>query len=236
MKLSKFSFVIAALSVSFLLIGYSCTSEQYDLEENLNELNLKSVATTKSIESNNRMLLIDSISESDEFLDYMIAVKALFKKSDDYFSSLSKKECATLEATASLNNIEENRGLAGYSELYEHLKDEMNAVVSTAKALRKNTDYLQLDNNELNVLFNGQFFVFGDKLRKTRASEETLQKCASKRDERYRKADEEAARAMGDCANLQDDYDYAQCMGDVIVGRNKKWDRADELYKDCIKG
>lgn len=236
MKLSKFSFVIAALSASFLLIGYSCTSGQYDLEEDLSELNLKPVATTRSIEGSSRMLLIDSISESDEFLDYMLAVKALFKKSDDYFSSLSKKERTALETTASLNNIEENKGAAGYSELCELLKDEMNAVVSTAKVLRKNTDYLKLDNNELNVLFSGQFFVFGDKLRKTKAPEEVLQKCASKRDEKYRQADEEAARAMGDCANLQDDYDYAQCMGDVIVGRNKKWDRADEVYKDCIKG
>ena len=43
---------------------------------------------------------------------------------------------------------------------------------------------------------------------------------------------------MGDCTQLKDkdQWEYLQCMGDVIVARNAKWARADEVYEDCIKG
>lgn len=46
------------------------------------------------------MSLVDTVAETDEFVEYMIALNSLYKKSDEYFSKLSKQEIEMLESTA----------------------------------------------------------------------------------------------------------------------------------------
>lgn len=234
MKLFKSVFG-AILVVSFLQIGYSCSSDFHRFNDELDEIKVDG-ATTRGM-AGHRMSLVDSVAETDEFVEYMIALNSLYKKSDEYFSKLSKQEIEMLESTAKLNNVEDVDAGIGYSDLYQALKSEMDMVVRTARILHEKTDYLRLNDDELNTLFRVQTLTSRRVIKKSRSSEnDRIQKCAAERQERYEQAELEASRAMGECALLKDDWEYMQCMGDGIVARNAKWARADELYEDCIKG
>lgn len=224
------------LVASFLQIGYSCSSDFHRFNDELDEIEVEG-ATTRGMVGH-RMSLVDSVAATDEFMEYMITLNSLYKKSDEYFSKLSKQEIATLESTAKLNNIEGSDAGVGYSALYKALKSEMDMVVRTARILREKTDYLRLNDDELNILFKDPTLTPKRVIKKTRTSENdnVLQKCEAQRQARYKQAELEASIAMGDCTNLEDQWEYIQCMGDVIVARNAKWTRADELYEDCIKG
>lgn len=233
MKIFKIVF-FAVLIASFLQIGYNCSSDSSSFNGELDEVELERTTTRGMV--GHRLSLVDSIAETDEFLEYMVALNSLFKKSDEYFSTLSEQERAMLESTAMLNNIEGSDTGVGYSDLYQALKSEMDMVVSTSRILKERTGYLRLNNNELNMLFCELTFIPKRMIKKDRTPENVLQKCEAERKARYKQAEIEAGRAMGDCAELKDEWDRVQCQGDVIVGRNAKWARADKLYKDCIKG
>lgn len=236
MKLFKNVFG-AILVASFLQIGYSCSSDIHSFNDELDEIKVEG-ATTRGMVGH-RMSLVDSVAETDEFVEYMIALNSLYKKSDEYFSKLSKQEISMLESTAKLNNVGDSDAGVGYSDLYQALKSEMDMVVRTARILREKTDYLKLNDDEVNTLFRDHTLTPRRVMKKSRNSEnDPIKKCEAERQARYVQAEQEASRAMGDCTVLKDKdgWEYLQCMGDVIVARNAKWARADELYEDCIKG
>ena len=136
MKLFKSVFG-AILVVSFLQIGYSCSSDFHRFNDELDEIKVDG-ATTRGM-AGHRMSLVDSVAETDEFVEYMIALNSLYKKSDEYFSKLNKQEIEMLESTAKLNNVEDVDAGIGYSDLYQALKSEMDMVVRTARILHEKT-------------------------------------------------------------------------------------------------
>ncbi len=236
MKLFKSVFE-TILVVSFLQIGYSCSSDFHRFNDELDEIKVEG-ATTRGMVGHS-MSLVDSVAETDEFVEYMIALNSLYKKSDEYFSKLSKQEIEMLESTAKLNNVEDTDAGVGYSDLYQALKGEMDMVVRTARILHEKTDYSRLNDDELNILFRDQTLTPRRVIKKSRNPEDDrIKKCEADRQESYKQAELEASKAMGDCTQLKDkdQWEYLQCMGDVIVARNAKWARADEVYEDCIKG
>ena len=58
-------------------IIYSCSSEDYDFEDNSEELKV----TTRSIQS--RTVLVESIAESDVYMDFIISCDLLTEKMDN---------------------------------------------------------------------------------------------------------------------------------------------------------
>ncbi|HJA54656.1 MAG TPA: hypothetical protein H9951_04635 [Candidatus Bacteroides intestinigallinarum] len=234
MKLFKNVFG-AILVASFLQIGYSCSSDFHRFNDELDEIKVDG-ATTRGM-AGHRMSLVDSVAETDEFVEYMIALNSLYKKSDEYFSKLSKHEIEMLESTAKLNNVEGLDAGVGYSDLYKALKSEMDMVVRTARILREKTDYLRLNDDELNTLFRDQILTPKRVIKKNRNPEnDRLKKCEAERQAKYEQIESEATRATGECLDIEDEFKRMQCIGDVMVACNKKKARADEVYEDCIKG
>lgn len=70
-----------------------------------------------------------------------------------------------------MNNVEDVDAGIGYSDLYQALKSEMDMVVRTARILHEKTDYLRLNDDELNTLFMVQTLTSRRVIKKSRSSE-----------------------------------------------------------------
>lgn len=225
----------AILIALFLQIGYSCSSDFQGFNDEWSGVKMEG-ATAKGIVGY-RLSLVDSVAETDEFVEYMIALSSLYSKSDEYFSTLSKQEIEMLESTAKLNNIEDSDAGVGYADLYQALKSEIDMVVSTARILYEETDYLRLSDDERNTLFREQTLTPRRVIKKSRNPEnDRIKKCEAERQARNKKIELEAIAATGECLDIEDEYKRIQCIGDVMVASNEKQAWVNEEYEKCIKG
>ena len=101
-------------------IIYSCSSEDYDFEDNSEELKV----TTRSIQS--RTVLVESIAESDVYMDFIISCDLLTEKMDNYRATLSQEELN--EISHNINNVDfvlklvKKAGVQNGKRIYSHIQ------------------------------------------------------------------------------------------------------------------
>ena len=128
-------FMALALAASVSFTISSCNSDEYNLtSENLN-MNIKKInLVQESLERVCRDDLIDSVAESDVFLDFMIETKVVMNKFQLYTKTLAEAELT--EFKYNINNddyLEKFINLAGISNEMEKLLIEKNNLLSNAQ-------------------------------------------------------------------------------------------------------
>ena len=122
-------------------IIYSCSSEDYDFEDNSEELKV----TTRSIQS--RTVLVESIAESDVYMDFIISCDLLTEKMDNYRATLSQEELN--EISHNINNVDFVLKLVKKAGV----QNEINQIVEARERLNKSTKFSQLNSKEVDMLF-----------------------------------------------------------------------------------
>lgn len=217
MRLKK---IVLYLSVPFLvmlvaLISQSCNSDNYG-----------SVASSSM--NNSHELVINSIVESDEFLDFEINSKLVSEKVQAYISKLSKEEFDELMYYRNDDDyMDDFVNKAGISS-------EILLVAKSKDALLNNTDFLKLNKTEQTQLFLEFHEKDMEMLIKTRTEGGTGE-C-----DRRRQADYSWARVIADIGlvgcTCAVEIPIAACACYALVMANYANDirLADRAYKDCV--
>ncbi len=158
-KVISFPFLTFAIFVFSMCIVYSCTVDEYDCVED----NSKTKVTTRVLEtSSNKDLLLDSIAESDVFLDYMISLQLLSDKFALYYSTLNEEERELL--AENLNNDDLIKDIVEKSGV----KKELEEVIKAGEVLHSDAAYRKLNQMDKALLFGDYFDTTRTYLIKTR--------------------------------------------------------------------
>lgn len=206
---------VPTLIMSVALILQSCNSDNYG-------------SAASSSMNNSSELVINSIVESDEFLDFEMNSKLVSEKVQAYISKLSKEEFDELMYYRNDDDyMDDFVNKAGIS-------NEILLVAKSRDALLNNTDFLKLNNTEQTQLF----LEFHEKdmrmLIKTRTEGGTGE-C-----DRRRQSDYSWARAVADigligctCA-LEVPVVACACYALVMANYANDIRLADRAYRDCV--
>ena len=110
-------------------------------------MNLSCSSDEDGSDNRTKNALMDSVAESDEFIDFVDMSEVLSKKTLSYTSTLSQEEFD--ELVYNLNNDD-------YMEEFvtkANIKNEISAITKAKEKLLNNTDFLNLNETERTKLF-----------------------------------------------------------------------------------
>lgn len=224
-----FSSLVLITSISFIV--YSCSLDEYDIINNevKSDLNMETVQTLDG--QSCRVLLIDSIGESDVFLDYIMSIRAFSKKFDIYYSTLNDEE--KKQFSSSINNDDCVENIINELEV----KDEIEQIVKTKEKLSNNTSYSTLSESEKSVLFNNYSNLLGNTIIKTRGEGGDTSHCE---EARKRARDAAGAKLLSDQEDCNDYFEawttaHAACLLNAKLTHSDALSKADDAYKKCVK-
>lgn len=237
MKMRIKKYCIGALFIASASIGfYACSADQQGWEEDIeNELELKSAAMSRSLKLETRS---DSVMDSEEFMDYMVAYQALKSKMNSFFGSLTESEMGKMREAAALSNVEDERCMVEVDKFYNFTKSEMDAYRNAVRNLLENTSFLKLSEEERIALFKNALVSMQITPMKSRSAED--------RCEEYKRL---LAQTESDFMNTMvacferygpqeegGDYDpeYARCMFNARMTYENRLKWLSEEYRDCI--
>jgi len=212
----NFKKVISRLSVFAFIIGmnvviFGCSSDEDG--------------------SNNRTknTLMDSVTESDEFIDFVDMSEVLSNKTLSYTSTLSQEEFD--ELMYNLNNDD-------YMEEFvtkANIKNEILAITKAKEKLLDNADFSNLNETERTKLFLETAKRNSPIMLKTR-SEITSNECDQRRAQDYSWARAQADIALIGCTCLWE-IPIAACACYALAMANYANDirLADRAYEDCMR-
>ena len=227
MKMLLGAVFVASVSFAF----YACSADQQGWEEDMeNELELRANAMSKSVKLDTKL---DSVMDSEEFVDYVVAAQALQNGITAFFSSLSEEEKKEMEQAAVWSNMGDDRCVPAAMKLYEALENEFTAYRNAVKRLSENTPYLALNEQEREFFFKYSTIETGITMMKSRSPEND---CQQKKEELA-----QAARDLETATKLCNDkyendpgnIDYAACLLSAAVEYNKTVEEINKKYKDC---
>ena len=217
--------------ISFII--YSCTAEQYDLGSEIeNELELKAnMAMSRGLKS---YTAVDSIVESEEFLDCAIAFQRLRNKVDEYMEGLDENGKVAIKQAAEWSNVGDSRCQGEAMKLYNGIKNELQAYFNAFDSLKmKYPSFDKLSDNESLALMKELVVASKPALLKSRS--ETP--CMDKWWEDYKTIEAYWALKMEECNKTYGGgtVELAECLLNCAVACNEDKDRIWEEYKDCLK-
>ncbi|MDE6819989.1 MAG: hypothetical protein K2P55_08450 [Bacteroides acidifaciens] len=173
--------------------------------------------------------LMDSVAESDEFIDFVDMSEVLSKKTLSYTSTLSQEEFD--ELVYNLNNDD-------YMEEFvtkANIKNEISAITKAKEKLLNNTDFFNLNETERTKLFLETAKRNSSIMLKTR-SEVTSNECDQRRAQDYAWARAQADIALIGCTCLWE-MPIAACACYALAMANYANDirLADRAYEDCMR-
>lgn len=172
-------------------------------------------------------MLVDSIAESDEFLDFVMSCNLLSDKIDEYISTLSQEEKEELINNANNDDYVQN------IENHVDIKEESESISVARDKLFTNTSFLQLNELEKSILFD-ELFVMQECLIKTRGGEGgDKEACEKAKKEAYQRAYNNFIRRLSLCDYLSPEDKYACQIGTKLNYEAEKG-QADTEYKRCI--
>ncbi|WP_294628542.1 hypothetical protein [uncultured Bacteroides sp.] len=209
----NFKKVILCLSVFTFIIGMNVVISSCSSDED---------GSTKNT-------LIDSVAESDEFLDFVEISEALSDKTLSYTSTLSQEEFD--ELMYNLNNDD-------YMEEFmakANIKNEISAMTKAKEKLLYNADFSNLNETERGNLFLETAKRNSSIMLKTR-SEITSNECEQRRAQDYSWARAQADIALIGCTCLLE-VPAAACVCYALALANYANDirLADRAYEDCMR-
>ena len=178
--------------------------------------------------------VVDSIIDSDEFLDYAIAFQALRDKVDRYMNGLTMDERKAMEQAAAWSNVEDSRCLEEANKFYNYIENEFIAYHKALSLLESNTSYKKLNEEQLQLLTKEIIRENEPSLLKSRSVELT---CAQKYQLAYDAIEIEWARTINMCNEryYKGTLEHQECLLASAVARNKKQDRIYQELLDCIE-
>lgn len=224
-RISYFSF-----GVLLTFVAYSCSSDEYDNIAERNKLDMND-GISQNGGVNSRISLIDSIGESDEFIDYIMSLQAFTKKFDAYYSALNDME--KHKFSSDLNN----------DDCIEHIivemdiKKEIDRIAITKKDLINNTLFLNLREAEKVVLFEKFSYIFSNNLIKTRGEGGDSSQCENAKKQAYDAAGRKLLSDQNDCDSWFDVWTtaHAACLLNATLSHKNALSKADDAYKRCME-
>lgn len=215
-------FVIFMAFVS--LVIYACSAGQSDWEQDIeNELELKT-AMSRSAKMYTR---VDSIAETDEFLDFKLAVNNLCNKALAYTSQFSDEE---------LRILIENQNDDDYMEDFVEkagLSKDLSLVTSTKERLLAMPAFSELNDEEKTLLIERN--VEDNRILLKTMNEAGIAEC-----DRRRMTDYQAAKAIAEleligCTCTGNIPTACLCYVAVVANFANEIRKIDREYEDCIK-
>ena len=216
-------------SVSFAF--YACSADQQGWEDDMeNELELRANAMSKSIKLDTRL---DSIMDSEEFLDCIVAFKNLKSKLNEYMAGLDKNGKAALKQAAEWSNVEDPRCRDASMKLYNYMRNEFQAYFNAWDSLEKSQpSVVKLSENENLVLMIELVATSQPALIKNRSE----QSCWDVYKNKFDKIDAYWALKIRQCkADYKENTaELAECLANCTEAHNKDNGRIWEELIDCI--
>ena len=227
MKMLLGAVFVASASFAF----YACSADQQGWEEDIeNELELKSAAISRSLKLETRS---DSVMDSEEFMDYMVAYQVLKSKMNSFFGSLTEAEMGKMREAAALSNVEDERCMVEVDKFYNFTKNEMKVYSDAAKCLFENTFYLKLTEDERISLLKKSIVSVQITPMKSRSPESD--KCKE-----YQKhlelIEAEFANSMNLCTKSYETgtEQYQRCIFNAFFAYRQRLAELEIEYRDCI--
>lgn len=219
------NFVIVTFVTTFIMsIVYACSAGQNDWEEDLdNSMELKT-AMARGAKNYTR---VDSIAESDEFLDYAISMCSLLEKLGSYISQMSEEDYKVLK-----NNIENEEYI---SDLWE--RADVNSLyedmVLKRDILECNTIYLSLTDEEQALLAKEIVQFRYIQTRKIIDKQEAYQ-CQQTYELHKDVVDGVYARAMKQCKELSGDA-RKNCEEKAVTELTTMYEDINRELRECLE-
>lgn len=221
--------IVAAFSV---LLVHGCSFSEYDLVvEDSSDMVLEEANSTRALsEQNCRNDLVISVSESEEYLDYLMSLHMFFDKFDSYYSSLNDKEKIQLEEN--LNNDDYIEDIIDES----CIRNELEQMINAQNQL-KNTAYFHLNKLERSMLISLDCtYIHKTVLLKTRGEGDDARKCAEIRDKAIQAASDLAIKEKEACDDAYESGTtvHAYCYFKAAKKFSKAKEETKEEYERCI--
>lgn len=209
--------------LSLGLVVYSCSSEDYEfLEESSVEASKNSTA-----ELGCRSMLVETVTESDEFMDYLISCNSFSDKIDKYMSTLTMEEKTEL-----FNNVN-NDDYIQYIIDNINVEKEISAISLAREKLFKNTPFLQLNAAENLLVFEQSSAIQGCAYIKSREEGGGKSACEEARQKAYNNAYSNFTRRLSLCDYLPTQDKFA-CQVGAKANYEAEKTQADTDYRNCI--
>lgn len=221
-------FLFLAIFSSFVI--YGCSYSSHDLIENV-QSSLINTTSTRALEQDTvRIGLVDSIAESESFLDYIKSVQILSDKFSSYYSTLNAQEKEQLRHH--INNDDYTEDVVNRV----NIRTEIELVIKTRRNLYNNVAFKSLNNSEKKRLFNNRFSVIKNTFIKTR-EEGSTDKCTETRRNADIAATNKLLNDLNNCYEKYPDFSVEQ-RGCILQAEEKHSDArqaAYDAYLRCIR-
>lgn len=226
-KIKKSILLTATLMLitSMAFISQSCNSNGNEFVDIPDSSSLNQKTNTRL--ANSRTLIIDSISESDEFLDFGISCKLLSEKVQVYTTTLSKEELEEL-----MNNLNND----DYMDIFVHkanIKNELSIVTKAKKELEE-SNFSILSSKEATNLFLDFSESSLDVTMKTRGEGTAENECRKRYDEDYKNNTVVYLAAVAACA-CGGPVAGCLCVAAASAAYSVAMKSANRDYQDCMK-
>lgn len=217
-------------SITFILVLsviFGCRSNDYD-EMYTTEMRKSSL---DSEVANSRTQLISSIGKSDEFLDYIISMRAFSKKFDDYYSALNEEE--KKDFSSIINNDDCIEQIINDMDI----KNEIELITLTKRNLIEKTSFSDLVETERAMLFNSFSYLLDDNLIKTRSEGNDAGQCEKAKKQAYDLAGQKLLSDQNNCDSWFEVWTtaHAACLFSAKLSHSNALSTADEDYRKCIE-
>ena len=228
LKKKVFYFVVSILTVSTVFIGYSCTSDEYDFMDNSSESGLTVMKSTQTLKQRDcRDLLLDSVAESDEFLDNVLEAKLVMSKYCVYVNSLSAIDRDELKY-----NINDDEYLENFVNKANMLHD-MQELIVRRRNLLANAQFGKLDEQEKMELM-ATFFDSSNRVLLKDRGETLYSNCWEAYQSEQNRAESKASLAMLGCLCLIESGPGAcLCALAVLEKLDDDLQNAKRNFNDC---
>lgn len=224
-KGKTFSMLLSLIFVvSMGICVYSCSSDGYEFADQPSKL--VSIGGLDNV--NHRTVLLDSIAESDDFLDFIMSCNLFSDKMDEYISTLNKEEKAELINNA--NNDDYVQNLINHVDIGK----ELISMAMAKERLFKNTSFLQLNESEKSLLFDKYSAMQGWVSVKTRGEGGSGNACEEARKKAYSSAYSNFVRRLSLCDYLSQEDKFA-CQVGAKLNYEAEKTQADLEYKRCME-
>lgn len=222
-------FLIAFVCEFTAMLVNSCSNDElYTNDAPATEQEMAQTHRLISQLSNNRYLLLDSIANSDELLEFKIRSELLAEKFRAYTETLTQEEYD--EIMENLNNDEFMEELIDKANLMPELQELDKAVTN----LHENTAFLQLSDDEQMWLYEqiSEQRFNNNRLMKTREEVGNINDCEKQRQEAYKQAETAYQSEIEKCNQNSGSLGcYTRAMTSYI----RMQDLIDIEYSKCIE-
>lgn len=229
---TNFNSISLFLAIFSFFVVHGCSYSGHDFIENVPS-SLANTTSTRALEQDTvRIGLVDSIAESDYFLDYIKSIQILSDKFSSYYSTLNAQEKEQLRHH--INNDDYTEDIVNRI----NIRTEIELVIKTRKNLYNNVAFKSLNDSEKNTLFNNCLSVIKNTFIKTREEGGSTEQCAEARRNADVAATNKLLNDLNNCYEKYPDFSAEQrvCILQAEQKHNDAKQAAYDAYLRCIRG